>query len=358
MRGRKIAIWVIIGYLAIALFHPFIANDKPIVCKINERLYYPIFDDQPIDLSASEWKVMALIPYSASTIDTKASFQPPFKSNHILGTDILGRDTLAGIFKGTEIAVKIGFISVFLATFLALIIGLSVSYLKRFPIRLSRIQFVIIILSFLFLVYYSWISMFKGFLFFMVPLLGLLMVNGILAWLIPHKWKTMNLPIDVFYLRLVEAMKAIPGLIFVLMCVSLFNEFSVSGLTLILAFLMWPSISRFIRAESMKILVQDYITAARAYGASGFRILLRHVLPKLFTSLSVIIAFSISSAIIIESTLSFIGLGVPIEQVSWGSLLKEAQRNISAWWLAVFPGLALFILILCLNIVGEKKVVD
>jgi peptide/nickel transport system permease protein len=338
MKRKKLAKWILIAYVLVAILHPFIANEGELSFNFLGR----------------EVNLHALIPYSYNTIDNDASFMPPFKSNHWLGTDIIGRDTLAGILKGTEIAVKVGFFSVFLATIFSLIVGLFVAYLKRFPIKVDLLSIILYFLSIVLLTYYLWVGWYSSMLPFFLVFSILLMVNIGYYYMSRSKKKSWTLPVDGIYFRIIEAMKAIPGLIFVLACIGIFDRFSVNGLILVLAFLMWPTLSRYIRAEALKILAQDYIIAAKAYGASGMRIMLVHVIPKLFTSLSVVLAFAISSAILIESTLSFLGIGIPIEQVSWGSLLKEGQGNFTAWWLALFPGLALFGLILPLNILAEK----
>lgn len=329
MKRKRIARWVLLTYIVVAIFHPFIANEDP--------------------------TAFSLIPYSYHTIDSNASFVPPFQSNHILGTDIIGRDTLAGLLKGTEIAVKIGFFSVFLAAIFAIFLGLFTAYMKRFPLRIDGISIVLYILSLVVASYYLWVGFHHSMWPFVFVSCFLLIVNVAYHKININKKKKWILPVDGIYMRIIEAMKAVPGLILILALIGIFDRFSVNSLILILAFMMWPSMSRYVRAESLKVLSQEYIIAARAYGASGFRILYKHVLPKLFTSLSVIFAFAMSSAIIVESTLSFLGLGVPIEQVSWGSMLKEAQANFSAWWLAIFPGIALFGLILSLNILGERE---
>jgi len=339
MRRKKIAKWTLIIYVLIALLHPFVANER--------RLEVQIFGR---DMSFG-----AIVPFSSNTIDESESFSPPLTGGHLLGTDIIGRDTFAGILKGTEIAVRIGFLSVFLSLCFALIVGLSVAYMKRFPVKVDAVSIVLYLLSAVIAIYYLWVGIHTSMIVCGSVFLFLFFVNFSYQYLSRNKRKQWDLPVNGIYLRIIEAMKAVPGLIFVLACISIFDKFDVNGLILILAFLMWPALSRYIRAEALKVLAQDYVLAAKAYGASGFRILYKHVLPKLFTSLSVIVAFAISSAILIESTLSFLGIGVPIDQVSWGSMLKEAQGNFSAWWLAIFPGIALFGLILSLNILAEKE---
>ncbi len=386
--GRFIRKWwkfpaarIISIFLVIALFHPFIANERPLLCKLNGKVYTPIIRNITTNWGLTNWyngvdnfgwmektyesKIMPLIPYSYNTIDTRnPKYKSPFaKQNidniwqrHWLGTDALGRDVLAGILKGTEIAVRIGFTSVFIACIIALILGLTSAFSVRFPIRINTISAILIAITIISNGYYLWYGANTTFSVFFIQFL-----IWVIIWTVYIAIsRKLNLkrqfifPFDKILIRLLEAMKSVPSLIFILACLTLFQSFSVNGLIAILAFIMWPSFTRYIRADALKILNMDYITAAKGYGASNFRILWKHVRPKVFTSLSVLIVFAIASAIIVESTLSFLGIGLPLDQVSWGSLLKEARLNFNAWWLAVFPGIAMFILILALNLLGEQ----
>lgn len=374
---------VILIFLLIALMHPFIANERPLYCKIEGKHYFPVVRSVLVNIGIAgnyknfenyNWKsktydalIMPLIPYSANSIDSRnQGFKGPIDDQtvdnmwqrHWMGTDLLGRDVLAGVLKGTEIAVKIGFTSVFFALIIALVLGLTSAYSVRFPFRWDVPTFILMLVGSVSMIYFLWLSIHTSLLYFWIPLFVWLLI-GLAYRLIKRQGKlginnTITFPFDALLLRLLEAMKAIPTMIFILACITLIQTISVEGLIIILAFIMWPGLTRYIRAEALKVLNMDYVTAAKAYGASGFRILWRHVAPKLFSSLSVILAFSIASAIMIEATLSFLGIGIPVEQVSWGSLLKEAKINFSAWWLAIFPGLALFLLIYNLNLLGEE----
>lgn len=384
-KTKSWALKIIILLIVVAFVHPFIANERPLYCKIEGSHYFPVFrsvttnlhltrpyskiNDFNWDQKVYEFKIMPVIPYSYNTIDTRNSqYKSPFDQQnvenmwqrHWLGTDILGRDVFAGILKGTEISVKIGFISVILATIIALFFGLGAAFSLRFPLKLDVFAIILLLVSALILVYFLWLGINTSMVTFWISGIICLVLNY--GYYLLKKYKRIKIaekyqfkiPIDGIFMRLIEAMKAIPSFIFLLAAISIFKTLSVVGLISILAFIMWPGLSRFIRAEALKILSQDYITAAKAYGASDWRIVKTHVLPKLITTLSVVLAFGISSAIIAESTLSFLGIGISIDQVSWGSLLNEAKINFSAWWLAIFPGLALFVLILSLNVLGEE----
>ena len=384
-KSKRWAFGLIVVFFLTAVIHPFIANEKPLYCKIDGQHYFPVtrsiannlgltkpyknVDDFLWKEKSYDFKIMPVIPYSYNTLDKKnAGYKSPFAQQeienlwqrHWLGTDILGRDTAAGILKGTEIAVKIGFFSVLLAALIAIVIGLGAAYTTRFPIRMDFFGATLLLVSAILVIYYIWYAFYVGISALVIPALFLFALYAVYVFW-PEKYRIrllqkseFNIPFDSILMRVLEAMKSIPGLIFLLACISVFDSFSVSGLIFILAFLIWPGLTRYVRAEALKILGQDYITAAKAYGASRTRILTKHVLPKLFTSLSVVLAFAISATILVESTLSFLGIGIPIEQVSWGTMLREAKNNFPAWWLAVFPGIAMFGLILSLNILGEE----
>lgn len=380
---KKRATIVLLLFLIVGIFHPFIANERPLICKINNKTYFPIFRSighnlklvKPYsDITDHSWrdknykyKIMPLIPYSYNTLDNRnASFRSPFDARsgksifqkHWLGTDIVGRDTLAGILKGTETAIIIAVLSVGLAIFLALVFGIFAAFSKRFPLYVDIIYFPIILIIGIIGSYYLWLFLQGSVTIFLifVLLLGVIMFLLRRFSVLPEKisGKQIRIPVDSIFMRIVEAMKTIPSLVFLLAIIAILDSVNRFTLVLILGFLMWPGIARHVRAETIKILNLDYITAAEAYGATKLRMVLKHVLPKLFTNLSVLFAFGISAVILVEATLAFLGFGLPIDQVSWGMMMKESRQNISAWWLAVFPGIALYFLIYNLNVFAEE----
>ncbi|MCE2392157.1 MAG: ABC transporter permease, partial [Proteobacteria bacterium] len=115
----------------------------------------------------------------------------------------------------------------------------------------------------------------------------------------------------------------------------------------------WVGIARFIRGEFLKVRSQDYVSAALALGASDVRVMLRHILPNAIAPVLVSMSFGVASAILTESALSFLGIGVPQHLVTWGSILSEARANTFAWWLAVFPGFAIFVTVTAYNLLGD-----
>jgi peptide/nickel transport system permease protein len=157
---------------------------------------------------------------------------------------------------------------------------------------------------------------------------------------------------DTILVKTIEIRKSFPGIFILLALTSLFVLPSVWNIIFIITLLGWTEFARLARAETLAVKNENFITAVKVLGFGHFRIIFRHILPNILSSLIVIACFSVSSAIILESTLSFLGIGLPVEQVTWGKMMAEG-RDMQLWWLVLFPGLALFIIILCLNTIAD-----
>jgi peptide/nickel transport system permease protein len=154
-------------------------------------------------------------------------------------------------------------------------------------------------------------------------------------------------------MRLIEIVNSIPGLLLILSIVAIIEEQSVFYIMAIIGLIGWTGIARFIRAELLRVRNLEYIEAAQALGYSEWRIIARHAIPNALTPVLITIAFGVASAILMEAFLSFLGIGVAAEEVTWGSLLNLARSKFSAWWLAIFPGLAIFVTVTVFNLLGE-----
>ena len=115
----------------------------------------------------------------------------------------------------------------------------------------------------------------------------------------------------------------------------------------------WTEFARFARAETLAIKEENYILSAKAMGYSDLRIMFKHILPNIAPTLIIVACFSAAGTVLLESTLSFLGIGLAAEDVSWGKILAEG-RNLKSWWLVVFPGGAIFFLILSLNVLSDR----
>ena len=124
-------------------------------------------------------------------------------------------------------------------------------------------------------------------------------------------------------------------------------------MTLVIGLVRWTDVARLLRGEILRVKALDYIQAARAQGASDLRIILRHILPNASNPVLVSATFALASGILLEGALSFLGFGIPDDMASWGGLLNAVRGNVQAWWLAVFPGAAVFSTVTAFNVLGE-----
>jgi peptide/nickel transport system permease protein len=380
----------------IALLADFLANEKPLVCKYQGSVYFPVFREYAVDLGWAEWQtefqnkewkdleydwaVFPPIPYLPKNTDAyNAQSVGPFDDQevksmqwrHWLGTDELGHDILAGMIHGTRIALVVGLVSMSIASIIGILLGSMAGYFGDDRLKVSRGRLFLNIITLIFALFYgfgtrSYIlgdaisSSIGSFLWeFLVSLLiifGIFMLaNLVFAPLlkkIPFLKTKVNVPVDIIVMRMIEVMLSIPTLFLIISIVaivkpSLFIVMAVIGLT------SWTGIARFIRAELLRVRRLEYIEAAHALGYSEMRTIFKHAIPNALSPVLIAIAFGIASAILIESTLSFLGLGVPPETMTWGSLLASARQAPTAWWLAVFPGLAIFFTVTVYNLVGE-----
>ncbi len=159
--------------------------------------------------------------------------------------------------------------------------------------------------------------------------------------------------LDDVIMRITDAFFAIPGLMFLIVWVSILGANPIS-IFVALGLIGWPSDARMMRAQVLSLKEREYVLAARAMGASAARIMLRHLLPNAVAPSLVLASLGIAGAILAESSLSFIGLGVQIPNPSWGTMISTGRNFTSnAWWYAIFPGLTIMITVLGFNFIGD-----
>jgi len=159
--------------------------------------------------------------------------------------------------------------------------------------------------------------------------------------------------LDAVMMRLVDALVAIPAL-FLLIVLGTIVTPSVPVLVLVIGGIAWLVPARLIRAETLSLRTREFVDAVRVMGGSEARIVLRHILPNVSASLMVVATFGIAGAILTEAGLSFLGLGVPVAIPSWGGMLAEGRQYVDTrYWLALFPGAALFVTVMAINLVGD-----
>ncbi|HRG37692.1 MAG TPA: ABC transporter permease [Bacteroidia bacterium] len=165
--------------------------------------------------------------------------------------------------------------------------------------------------------------------------------------------KQIYIPVDSIISRMIEILISMPLLILIISISAIAREKSIVNVMVVIGLTSWTTIARLTRAEFLRISTLDYIQSAQALGFKQRRIIFRHALPNAIAPALVAIAFGVASAILTESALSFLGIGVPADLVTWGSLLNSGREKFQAWWLVVFPGLAIFVTVTIYNLLGE-----
>jgi peptide/nickel transport system permease protein len=231
-----------------------------------------------------------IAPYDPYKINVYKVLEPPSKE-HILGTDELGRDVLSRIIYGARVSLKVGFIAMGIAILTGTVLGLIAGYYGGF--------------------------------------------------------------IDTIIMRFVDVMLAFPTLFLILAVVAVLEP-SIYIIMIVIGLTGWMDIARLVRAEVLSLKEREFVLAARAIGASSGRIIFKHILPNAIYPVIVAATFSVGGAILIESGLSFLGLGIQPPEPSWGGILSIGKDYITvAWWMSLFPGIAIFLTVLSFNLLGE-----
>jgi peptide/nickel transport system permease protein len=231
-----------------------------------------------------------IAPYDPSTIDLKHVLAPP-SFGHPLGTDQLGRDVLSRMIWGARISLKVGFVATGIAMLIGTILGAASGYYGR--------------------------------------------------------W------VDATIMRFVDIMLCFPTFFLILAVIAILEP-SIWNIMIVIGLTGWMGITRLVRADFISLKERDFVSAARVIGASDFRIIFVHILPNAMASVLVATTLGIAGAILTESALSFLGIGVQPPIPSWGNILTAGKDNIDiAWWLSLYPGLAILITVLGYNLLGE-----
>ncbi len=393
-------------FMFIVVFAPFLANDKPLVVKHKGHWLFPAFSFKNKYIISStetinynmgkEWKIVvndfavfAPCAYSPNTIDADNAprkspldeqfitlknnevISIPFKFRHWLGTTQNGNDVLSCLIHGTKISLSVGIFSMLIAGFFGIFLGAGAGYFQNNTLKLGYIQTLFILFG-IFMTYFYCIvirgdklaeSFNNGGIWLILRLLFLFYISfktiGGLGWIgkyIDKKLHTdckLNFPIDTLVSRVIEILNSIPALLLII-AISAIAKPSYTVLILIIGLLSWTNIARITRAEYLKAKQLDYVNACRAIGMKNNRIIMRHILPNVLPVIIVQLVFGMAAAVLIESSLSFIGVGVPLDTITWGSLLNEARDHFSSWWLVIFPGSCVFILIFIYNRIATE----
>lgn len=285
----------------LALLAPFVANDRPLLLRFRGSWSAPALAISPelkgVDFAEfakapppGTFMLRAPIPYRPGSYDLNAVLEPPSR-NHLLGTDGDGRDTAAQLVWGARVSLSVGLVAVGLSVLIGIVFGALAGY-----------------------------------------------YGG---------------AIDLVVSRLLEVMICFPTF-FLILAVLAFVGPSIYNVMIVIGVTGWTGVARLVRGEFLKLRNREFVVAAVVAGAGDGRIIWRHLLPAAMAPVLVSATFGVAGAILVESSLSFLGFGVPPSQPSWGSMLSQAQQFMDiGWWLTLAPGLAIFTTITAYNLVGE-----
>ncbi|HPQ44140.1 MAG TPA: ABC transporter permease [Syntrophales bacterium] len=231
-----------------------------------------------------------IAPYDPNEINLKVVLSPP-SWMHLFGTDQLGRDVFSRMIWGAGISLKVGFVATGVSICIGVILGALAGYYGR--------------------------------------------------------W------VDTVIMRFVDIMLCFPAFFLILAVIAILEP-SIWNIMVVIGLTSWMGITRLVRADFISLKERDFVQAARAIGASDLRIIFRHILPNAMASILVAATLGVAGAILTESALSFLGIGVQPPTPSWGNILTAGKNNIDiAWWLSLYPGLAILITVLGYNLLGE-----
>lgn len=237
-----------------------------------------------------------LAPHNPSTNNLEDMLRPPFwfdggSTTYILGTDNLGRDILSRIIIGTRVSLLVGIFSVILAGIIGIIVGIFAGY-----------------------------------------------YGGL---------------IDSVLMRVVDSFLAIPSILFILVVLTVFNP-SLLVLIVVIGFTNWVTYARVVRGEVLSIKEREFVKASKSIGTNNIKIMIQHIFPNILPSFIVISTLSVATTIVLEASLSFLGLGIQPPDVSWGGMLTDGRNYLATnWWLATFPGIAITVTVLGIIFLGD-----
>lgn len=369
---HKWDLWILAAFICIAILSPFLAGNRPIFCVSSKGITFPVSDDatnhrwqqNPLCQHGCKW--IPLISFSPGDIDRSNKGAGPsfpvsgnsWRSHHWLGTDDLGRDVASGLIHGTSVAMITGVLAVFLSFIIGICAGMFGAYSRHLKPEIGILQLLLVIFGGLLIWFYglgSW-SYSGDSALWKISSLAILALWIYICFQIPAnsgKWKSMSLPLDELLVKVLEIRKSLPGLLIIMALSTIIPSQSLWILAGVIALLGWTDFARLARAETLAAMGENYVKSLQMLGIPSRVILFRHILPNSLPTLGAAACFSIAGAVLLESSLSFLGMGLPAEKASWGKMLAEG-RNMQQWWLVVFPGFALFLLVLALNKTADR----
>ncbi|MBC7713018.1 MAG: ABC transporter permease subunit [Rhizobacter sp.] len=310
-RKRKSAmfsVFLLTFLIFLTLISPFVANSKPLMVKYNGSTYFPIFKDydaedfkltdtmtidyRDLKMGPNDYALWPVIQWDPYESNSKVeSYPSPPSNRNLFGTDDRGRDVFTRLLYGFKYSISYAVAVWFISLCIGTLLGGTMGY-------------------------------FGG-------------------------------KVDFVGQRIVEILSTVPQFFLLIILISIFSP-SLFMLIVISCVFSWIGISYYIRGEFLKNRNREFVEAARSLGASDFKIIFKHILPNSMTPIITFAPFTIAGQIVGLAALDYLGFGLQVPTPSWGELLAQAQKNYTiAWWLAFYPSLALFVVLVLLSLIGQ-----
>ncbi len=373
-RRGKVALWLLCGWMLLALLADFLANDKPLWCRVDGFTYWPVWEELtgtqqwPADFYSESWHartyeavVWPPVPWAPNTLDSRnRNYRGPFDAQdvpaprfrHWLGTDRMGRDVLAGMVHGARVALVVCVVAFVLAGLIGVVMGGLAGFWGDDGMRVRADLLVLSLLGLAAGLYEGFVAgpwqeegTTVGSMLWRATQWWLAAALVVWLWwrLVPDRWMPRwRLPLDLWIMRLIELMDTLPVLLILIVLSAVVGTASIVWTMLLIPLIGWYAIARFTRGELLSVRARTWIEAARTLGLPEWRIFWRHALPNAIGPVLIVLVYFTADVVAIEASLSFLGLGTAPDEITWGKLLAESRHNIRAWWLAVFPGMAIF----------------
>ena len=372
MKKAGIAIRRIFAYIAAVLalllivFPGWFAGEMPLAYKDTDgRLAFNLLKVNSISynraLSNVHPYISPMIPFHPTDANLEeGKFISPGKvgnsgKTHWLGTDHLGRDVLSGIIWGARSSILVAFVAVFLAFLISFLLGGLTGYYgdNSYLIDRNKGILLIIFLTTLFIFFQWHLSQVGGAWKWLILIIGI--VAGSLFIILKTAGRNVSLKIDSYISTFVNVVDSMPAIMVAIVFFLTYPQVNILSIAVLIGILKIPTFYRIIRSEIRRIKEKPYIQSAYISGDSFFVILSREMLPNIMTVVIVYALYTMASVIIIESTISFLNLGgVNPEYISWGKQLSLSRNYIQEWWLAIFPGMCIFLVIIFFRKMAER----
>lgn len=341
---KKVLYYILVLFLALVVFFPeFISNSVPIISKCDGVLKFTAYESK----TCGEAVIYPLFKFSAQQIDlSNAGYKAPNKTNgHYLGTDELGRDTLAGLIYGFSGSMKIGLGATCIALILGLVLAIPSGYSYEEKEGVNLLSCVLKTILVLALIWYSYLVTLMGnngylLIGFIVFLIIWILISRVLGR--RGNKLSIHISVDLWLLRFADAYELMPKLM-VLLVFFAFFKWDITALMIVLGVIAWPFFYRNIRVQVIRLKTLPYIQSAKIYNIPTYRIWFRYLMPSLIPLIFSLAPFMFIAAVMSESALGFIGLGLGPEDVTLGKMIAEGRNFPQAWWILWFP-------IICLSV--------